>query len=106
MSHGVAYAVVHDGSPTVLLANDVEILQRVIATQIVAQTDPSRLTSEQVTGLQESLINEQWGDAVFDWIENTGIAIDVYTTTIVWSAEMLPDEVTSFELRTTPLFRA
>jgi hypothetical protein len=105
-TRSVAYAVVREESPLVLLADDVDILQRVIATRVVAQTDGSQIAPDLLENLQRSLLDEQWGDAVSQWIEYTGVPIDVYTHIEIWSEDMLPVDLTNLELRTTPLFRA
>ena len=101
----VAYAVVHDGGPQVLLAEDIDVLQRLIAIRVVACTEPKRLRGGNVHMIREALLDERWGDAVAEWIESTGIAVDVYEDIEVWNEEFLAPDVTSFEIRAAPLFQ-
>lgn len=101
----LAYAVVHDEPPAVFTAEDVDVLHWVLAVQLVAQTNASDVTGEQAQALRAALTEERWGDAVAEWIDITGIAVDVHTDLRLWtSAEITPDTVLH-ELEFTPLFR-
>ena len=44
--NGVAYAVVRFDPPGVYLAEDIDVLQRLLALELVADTDPALLTPE------------------------------------------------------------
>lgn len=100
-----AYAVVRDEVPQVFLADDVETLQRVLALNVVAQLTPNDISSENRADLlRQSLLDEQWGDAVEMWIEETGIAVDVYAHTLIIYNSDDRDQL-MFEMRIGPLFR-
>ena len=76
MSATVAYAVVHTEPPSIFLADDIEVLHRVLALEVVARSDPAQLGSE-ATMIREALLEERWGDAVVAWIRALGPGIDL-----------------------------
>ena len=101
----LAYAVMHGETPTVYAAEDLDVLHRVLALQVVARTRGSDFGPGMAEYVREALLEERWGDAVVAWINHTGIAIDVYDGLEVWTSEMLGDpELASAELQFTPLF--
>jgi hypothetical protein len=103
----VAYAVVRDDPPAVFVADSVEVLQRVIALRVVAQTQSSRLEAVSADRLRRALVEERWGDAVAQWIDHTGVPVDVYGNVEMWNASMLGDvDLAKSELEFTPLFDA
>lgn len=102
---GVAYAVVHSDPPDVYLADDVDILARLVALQVVARTDPATLSPGMAETLREALLDERWADALVDWIGFTGMAIDVYTHLHVYTDDDLPAELIGAQLQFAPLFR-
>ncbi len=65
--------------PEVFLAEDIEVLQRVLAFELVARTDPGELAPGGAEELRQALLEERWGDAVVMWMELRGVAVDVYT---------------------------
>ena len=101
----VAYAVVRTEPPQVYVASDVEVLQRVLALELVARTPPAALDAVERTAIRAALLDEQWGDAVVAWIERMGVAVDVYTHLHVWSEDDLPAELVGAQLQFAPLFR-
>lgn len=102
----LAYAVLHDDPPIVYAAEDVDVLQRVLALKVVAATSAAVIPAGQLERLRQALLEERWGNAVTDWIEVTGIPIDVYSNELeVWTADRLADpELAGIELQLTPLF--
>jgi hypothetical protein len=55
--------------------------------------------------MRSALLDERWADAVVLWIEETGVAVDVYTESPkVWSERELDAEQASMEIRMAPLF--
>ncbi len=100
----VAYAVVRDDPPTIYVAEDLDVLQRVLALRVVAHTEPDRLPATEIDLLRRALLEERWGDAVARWIEHTGIPIDVYTERVA-TGEDVPAELIGAQLQFTPLFR-
>ena len=82
----VAYAVVHNEPPSIFLAEDLELLHRVLALEVVARTDPA-LLGDRAESIREALLEERWGDATVAWIHATGTGIDVYDGKSVYGAD-------------------
>lgn len=99
----VAYAVVHTEPPSIFLADDIELLHRVLALEVVARTDPA-LLGDTVAGVREALLEERWGDATVAWIRGTGTGIDVYDGKSVYSDDDLPADMIGAQLQFTRLF--
>ena len=99
----VAYAVVHTEPPSIFLADDIEVLHRVLALEVVARTDPA-LLAPQAASIREALLEERWGDATVEWIRATGTGIDVYDTKSVYSDDDLPADMIGAQLQFTRLF--
>ncbi len=102
MSSLVACAVVRDDPPRVFVAEDLATLNWVLACQLVAKTPGSSLPAGERDGLRLALSEERWGDAVYAFIQRTGIEVDVYESTTMSSAA--DAEVGPLELQLTPLF--
>jgi hypothetical protein len=102
---GAAYAVVRSDPPDVYLADDVEVLARVLALELVARTDPKSLLPGKAAVLREALLEERWADALVDWIGITGMEVDVYTHLHVYSGSDLPPDLIGAQLQFAPLFR-
>lgn len=102
---GVAYAVVRTEPPQVFLATDIDVLQRVLALELVARTPPAALDDTERAHLCEALLEERWGDAVVGWIERMSVEVDVYTHLHVYSEDELPAELVGAQLQFAPLFR-
>ena len=103
--NGVAYAVVRFDPPEVFLAEDIDVLQRLLALELVADTDPSELSGEGAEALRQALLDERWGDAVVTWMELSGVAVDVYTFLPVYGPDELPSELIGAQLQFKRLFR-
>jgi len=99
-----AYAVVRHAVPNVYLADDVETLSHVLALHLIAQLDPTALASRgRADRIREALLHERWSDALELWIEETGVAVDVYDQPLkVFGAE--ERETLVFEMRASRLF--
>lgn len=102
---GVAYAVVRFDPPEVFLAEDVDVLQRVLALELVADTDPALLTEDGAADLRTALLEERWSDAVLTWMKLSEVAVDVYTFLPVFAARELPSELIGAQLQFKRLFR-
>ena len=101
----LAYAVIREDPPVVYAAEDLDVLHRVLALKVVAQTAPSRFPPGVGDRVREALLDERWGDAVVGWIDATGTAVDVYSDLEVWSADRLAEpDLSAVELQLTPLF--
>lgn len=103
--NAVAYAVVRDEPPTVYAAESIDILQRLLALEVVARSVPSDLDPKARGRMRTALLDERWADAVVEWIDTTGIAIDVYTHLHVYSEADLPSDLIGAQLQFAPLYR-
>lgn len=101
----VATAVVHTEPASVYLADDIDVLHRVLALEVVARTDPALLNGR-AEEIREALLEERWGDAVVVWIRETGTGIDVYTNSSVYSDDDVPADLIGAQLQFSALFRA
>jgi hypothetical protein len=99
----VAYAVVHTEPPSIFLADDIDLLHRVLALEVVARTDPALLGAA-APGIREALLEERWGDATVAWIRGTGTGIDVHDGKSVYSHDDLPADMIGAQLQFTRLF--
>jgi len=103
---GVAFAVVHQDPPQVFIAEDEHVLARLVALNVVAPTRPESLpTREAAHELRDCLLEERWADAIFSWVEMSGVVIDAYPDEIVGTEAALDAERAALEVRMTPLFR-
>lgn len=102
---GVAYAVVSDEPPTVYAAESIEILQRLLALEVVARSVPGGIEQHARERMRKALLDERWADAVVEWIDATGTGIDVYTQLHVYSEDDLPTDLIGAQLQFAPLFR-
>jgi hypothetical protein len=98
----VACAVVRDDPPRVFVARDLATLNWVLACQLVAITPGRDLPPGVRDSLRQALMEERWGDAVFAFIDRTGVAVDVYESTDLYGA--VDAAVGPLELQLTPLF--
>jgi hypothetical protein len=102
---GVAYAVIRDEVPTVFLAEDIDVLHRVLATELVAKARGADLDQETRVRLRELLLNEQWADAVLHWMELNHVVMDVYTHERIYRVADVPPDLIGAQLQFTPLFQ-
>ena len=86
------------------IAERQDVLDRVLALHLVASTPPERLGSF-LGAIRTALLEEQWGEAVLQWMDATGKIVDVYPDEKVWGERDLDEERTQLELRVSPVFR-
>ena len=103
MTDAVAYAVVHTEPPSIFLADDIDVLHRVLALGVVARTDPAMLGAN-AGSICDALLEERWGDAVVAWIRALGTGIDVYDGKSIYTANDLPADLIGAQLQFTRLF--
>ena len=104
LSGRAAVAIVHSDPPQVFLAEDDEVLGRVLAMKLVAQTPPDQLGSW-VQEIRQALLDERWADAVLAWMSATGDVVDAYPDDTVWTERQLDAEGAALEIRLAPIFR-
>jgi hypothetical protein len=99
----VSVAVVRSDPPRVFIAEDMDVMNWVLALRLVATEDPRFLGEGLTEELREALLDEQWADAVVLWMEHTDIEVDVYSSEDLFTARDV--EFAPTELQFTPLFR-
>jgi hypothetical protein len=99
----LSYAVVRSDPPEIYLADDIDTLQWVLALEVVARTRPADLSPGTADVLRRALLAEEWGQAVFEWINATDTPVDVYPSIEVYEARHVA--MGPAELQFTPLFR-
>ena len=102
--HRVAVGVVRGDLPQVFLAENVEVLGRLLGLDVVART-PAHQVGSAAPVIREALLEERWGDAVLEWMSATGNVVDGYDDEHVWTEDRLEREFADFELRLSPLFQ-
>lgn len=102
---GVAYAVLHGPNPDVYLAEDIDVLHRVLAMELVAKLDARTLDPLTRDDLRQALLDERWAEAVFSWMEMNNVQMDVYTHERVYTVADVPPDLIGAQLQFTPLFR-
>lgn len=101
----IAVGIVRSDPPQVFLAESADVLDRVLAVELIARSDPSHLAAAGVLEqVRDALLEERWGDAVMLWIQATGEAVDAYPDEPVWSERRLDAEKASFEIRVARVF--
>lgn len=101
-----AYAVVRGEEPQVFLARDAEVLSRALAVHLVAQLPAADVSSPaRLQEMQSALLEERWADALVAWMDETGVAVDVYDEAPrIWDKDDLDLEKATLEMRVAPLF--
>ena len=100
-------AVIRGEDPEVIVADSMATLDRVLAFEFVAKTpskeidDPAALEA-----IRQALLEEQWGTAVAEWTRVTGIPVDVWADSEVWTQDMLDQEFLGFEFQFSPVFKS
>ena len=102
--HRVAYALVPGEEEIAHVAEDSEVLTRVIVLELVAQLRPDQLQSGQVQRIRESLIAEDWQEAILVWMDATGRRLNIFSDEPIWTNETLDEERLRLELQVSPIF--
>jgi hypothetical protein len=100
----VAVAIVHSDPPEVLLASNADVLSRLVALKVVAQTDPRDLDGGALATIRDALLEGRWADAVVAWIEAGNQPVDAYPDEDVWTEARLDEEMASLEIRLQRIF--
>ena len=96
MPRPVACAVIRDHPPEVLIAEDQETLNWVLALHVIARTPGSELPVDLRERLRAALRDERWGEAVSLWIDRH-TEVDVYPSFDFYTARDV--ELASEELQ-------
>jgi hypothetical protein len=101
----VAFAVIHDDPPGVFIAEDADVLSRVLALELVARTRAGDIANEaRLDRIRTALLEERWAEALVEWIDETGRAVDAYPDEPIWTEDRLDLEHATFEIRMAPIF--
>lgn len=85
-----------------LLARDEVSLGRLLALEIVADTDPDSIDAGALADIRSALLEEDWSTAVSVWIEATGIRVDVHPDESV--VDEFSPEAAAFDIRLSRVF--
>lgn len=101
-----AWAVVRGEEPKVFLAENADVISRLLALQLVAQMPASEISSKvALEEMRRALLAEHWAVALAAWIEETGTPVDVYPESLkVWTEADLDRDKASMEIRVAPIF--
>jgi hypothetical protein len=95
---------VRDDPPEIYIAENLDVLHRVLALLVVAQV-PGGHFGSQATYVREALLEERWADAVLAWMELTDAVVDVYEDgPDLYEIEDVAGDAFSVRLQFTPLF--
>lgn len=89
-----------------LIAESEEVLSRAIALLWVARTHSRDLDSGSVGGIREALLEENWSEAVIEWMSAAGEIVDAYPDEEIWTEARLDAERASMEIRMSPIFKS
>lgn len=101
MPRSVACAVVRDDPPQVFIAENQDTLNWVLALKLISRTPGHELPEGVRDRLRQALRNEQWGDAVEQFMQNRP-EVDVYPSFEFYIESDV--ELAAQELEFTPLF--
>lgn len=102
----LACAIIRDDPPSILLAESLDALHRVIAYKLIAQSKPDSLAVGVAERLQELLLEESWAEALQLWMAHTDVIVDVYPEheMQVHTDAGTISQLSGLELQFTPLF--
>lgn len=101
----VTYALIHGNTisePEVVLAEDEDSLNEVLALDLIASTEPTRL-GHHLAEVQSALVDGRWADALVAWMDATGRVVDVYPDEPIRAAAH-DEESIELELQLKPIF--
>lgn len=99
-----AVAVTHGDSPRVLVAESTEVMSRAIALLWVARTPASQVRPGYLGSIRRALLEEDWSEAVLQWMFSMDEVVDAYPDETMWTDEMLDANRASMEIRMAPIF--
>jgi hypothetical protein len=100
----VAVGVVRSDPPEVFIAEDEVVLGRLLALHVVALADPREFDAEALRRVREALLEERWADAVLEWMQASGLAVDGYADEPLWTERDLDEDRTAMEVRMARIF--
>lgn len=100
-----AWAVTREETPQIFLADDEQVISRLLALKLVAAAQPDDFSAADLEQVRDHLLHERWAEALVIWMNATGTYVDVYPEYVqVWNEKDLDREVASMAIRTSRLF--
>lgn len=100
----VAYVLVPGDDAVAFVAEDPEVLTRVVILNLVAQLRPTQIDSGQLQRIRSALQDGDWQEAIVAWMDATGKRLNIFDDEPVWAETALDAERLSLELPLTPIF--
>jgi hypothetical protein len=100
----VAYAVVPGEDEICFIAQDSEVLTRVVILQLVAQLRPDQVSHDQVERIRSALRGQDWQEAIIAWMDATGRRLNLFPDEPVWTASALDEDQLRLDLPLMPIF--
>lgn len=100
----MAIGIVRTDPPDVFIAEDEFVLSRVLALKVVATASPGLFSGTALARVRDALLEERWADAVVEWIEASGIAVDAYPDEELWTEAGLDEDTAAMEIRVSRIF--
>lgn len=100
----VAYALIPGHEEIACIANDVEVLTRVVVLRLVATTRPDQYPLEKIAWIRQALRESDWEGAIAAWMEATGERVNIFPDEAVWTDALLDEERFGLELAAAPIF--
>jgi hypothetical protein len=100
----VAYALVPGEEEIAYVAEDSEVLTRVVVLQLVTQLRPEQIRQDQLERIRGALQDEDWQEAIIAWMDATGQRLNVFPDEPIWTNSGLDEARLRLELPLTPIF--
>jgi hypothetical protein len=100
----MAYALIPGQEEIAYLAEDPEVLTRVLVLQLVGQLRPAQLRNDELERIRTALRDEDWEEAIIAWMDATGQRLNIFPDEPIWTSDELDDERLRLELPRTPIF--
>lgn len=108
-----SHAIVHGGPTLRFYSTTQDVMDRVLAVNLVAQLSIDHISSEvALQRMRRALLDGKWADALVEWMSQTGRSVDVYdqppevydSTAKVWTEADVPATELKSMFSNTPLF--
>ncbi|MBJ7610575.1 MAG: hypothetical protein JF887_14300 [Candidatus Dormibacteraeota bacterium] len=100
----VAYALVLGEEGVACVAEDTQVLTRVVIFNLVAQSRPGQIDDGQLQRIRAALTAEDWQEAIVAWMDATGKQLNIFDDEPVWTDVSLDAERLRLELPLSPIF--
>ncbi len=100
----VAYALVPGDEGVMFVADDAEVLTRVVILNLVAELRPGQVDPGDLGRIRAALEAHQWQEAIVAWMDVTGQRLNIFDDERIWTDASLDAERLILELPLTPIF--